>query len=105
MGLGLLMEGAQKFVGLLITVGQAVAYVVSGMYGSVGDLGIVNAALIILQLCAASVLVMCLDEMLSRGWGFGSGISLFIAGELGAVAAVGRLRGERRPDDALAHVG
>ena len=36
----LLMEGAQKFVGLLITVGQAVAYVVSGMYGSVGDLGL-----------------------------------------------------------------
>ena len=75
----LLMEGAQKFVGLLITVGQAVAYVVSGMYGSVGELGVVNSCLIILQLCAASVIVMCLDEMLSRGWGFGSGISLFIA--------------------------
>mmetsp|Transcript_33560 Transcript_33560/g.94406 ORF Transcript_33560/g.94406 Transcript_33560/m.94406 type:complete len:475 (+) Transcript_33560:91-1515(+) len=75
----LLIDGATKLMSILIIVGQAVAYVVSGMYGSVGDLGFVNAGLIILQLFFASMIVMCLDELLSRGWGFGSGISLFIA--------------------------
>ena len=74
----LLMDGASKLVAILITLGQSVAYVVSGMYGSIGDLGLVNAMLIISQLCFASIIVMCLDELLSKGWGFGSGISLFI---------------------------
>merc|ERR1719498_78102 len=32
-----LFEGAQKLVGLVITVVQAVAYVVSGMYGDIKD--------------------------------------------------------------------
>jgi len=74
-----LYEAAQKLLGFLITIGQAVAYVVSGMYGSVGDLGATNAILIVVQLFLASVLVNALDELLSRGYGFGSGISLFIA--------------------------
>ncbi|KAK9150620.1 hypothetical protein Syun_008929 [Stephania yunnanensis] len=74
-----LMNGAQKLLGILIAVGQAVAYVVSGMYGSVGQLGVGNAILIIVQLCVASIIVMCLDELLQKGYGLGSGISLFIA--------------------------
>ena len=42
-------NGAQKLLGVLITIGEAVAYVVSGMYGDVRELGAVNATLIILQ--------------------------------------------------------
>ncbi len=42
-------NGAQKLLGVLITIGEAVAYVVSGMYGDVSELGAVNATLIILQ--------------------------------------------------------
>lgn len=42
-------NGAQKLLGVLITVGQAVAYVVSGMYGDVRELGSWNAILIITQ--------------------------------------------------------
>jgi len=34
-----LFNGAQKLFGLLITFGEAVAYVLSGMYGDVRDLG------------------------------------------------------------------
>ena len=34
---------------MLITIGEAVAYVVSGMYGDVRELGAGNAILIILQ--------------------------------------------------------
>ena len=72
-------NGAQKLLGVLITVGEAVAYVVSGMYGDVRELGAFHASLIVLQLCAAGILVICLDEMLQKGYGLGSGISLFIA--------------------------
>ncbi|KAF5782987.1 putative SecY/SEC61-alpha family, SecY domain superfamily protein [Helianthus annuus] len=63
----------------LIAVGEAVAYVLSGMYGSVGQLGVGNAILIIVQLCFAGIIVICLDELLQKGYGLGSGISLFTA--------------------------
>nr|QWE91219.1 Sec61 alpha 1 subunit [Placidida sp.] len=74
-----LFQGAQKLFGMLITVGEAVAYVLSGMYGPVSDLGAGNAILIILQLFTAGLIVLTLDELLQKGYGFGSGISLFIA--------------------------
>jgi len=74
-----LFEGAQKLVGLLITVVQAVAYVVSGMYGDIKDLGSGNAVLIVLQLFFAGLIVVVLDELLQKGYGLGSAISLFIA--------------------------
>ncbi|PIA56722.1 hypothetical protein AQUCO_00700817v1 [Aquilegia coerulea] len=74
-----LLNGAQKLLGILIAVGEAVAYVLSGMYGSVNQLGVGNAILIIVQLCFAGIIVICLDELLQKGYGLGSGISLFIA--------------------------
>ncbi|KAH0468380.1 hypothetical protein IEQ34_003413 [Dendrobium chrysotoxum] len=73
------LNGAQKLLGILIAIGEAVAYVLSGMYGSVSQLGAGNAILIILQLCFAGIIVICLDELLQKGYGLGSGISLFIA--------------------------
>jgi len=75
----ILFQGAQKLFGIIITVGQAVAYVASGMYGPVAELGYGNASLIILQLFGAGVIVLLLDELLQKGYGLGSGISLFIA--------------------------
>eukprot|EP00475_Leptophrys_vorax_P025497 TRINITY_DN35728_c0_g1_i1.p1 TRINITY_DN35728_c0_g1~~TRINITY_DN35728_c0_g1_i1.p1 ORF type:complete len:484 (-),score=149.78 TRINITY_DN35728_c0_g1_i1:62-1513(-) len=74
-----LFQGAQKLFGMLICFGEATAYVLSGMYGDVRDLGAGNAILIILQLSIAGVIVLLLDEMLQNGYGLGSGISLFIA--------------------------
>ncbi|VAH88128.1 unnamed protein product [Triticum turgidum subsp. durum] len=74
-----LLNGAQKLLGILIAIGEAVAYVLSGMYGSVSQLGTGNAILIILQLFFAGIIVICLDELLQKGYGLGSGISLFIA--------------------------
>ncbi|KAF2603876.1 hypothetical protein F2Q70_00028334 [Brassica cretica] len=74
-----LLNGAQKLLGILIAIGEAVAYVLSGMYGPVGQLGVGNAILIILQLFFAGIIVICLDELLQKGYGLGSGISLFIA--------------------------
>jgi protein transport protein SEC61 subunit alpha len=74
-----LFEAATKLFGFVITIGEAVAYVVSGMYGELSNLGAFNAYLIIVQLCVAGVIVLLLDEILSKGYGMGSGISLFIA--------------------------
>ena len=75
----ILFQGSQKLFGMFITIGEAVAYVASGMYGPVADLGYGNATLIILQLFCAGVIVLILDELLQKGYGLGSGISLFIA--------------------------
>jgi len=75
----MLFSGAQKLFGMLITMGEAVAYVCSGMYGEIKDLGAGNAILIIMQLFFAGVIVIVLDELLQKGYGLGSGISLFIA--------------------------
>ena len=74
-----LFDGATKIFGFLITIGEAVAYVISGMYGDLSDLGAVHAYLIIVQLIAAGIIVLLLDEVLQKGYGLGSGISLFIA--------------------------
>jgi len=65
--------------GIVITIGEAVAYVLSGMYGEIKDLGAGNAILIIMQLFFAGIIVIMLDELLQKGYGVGSGISLFIA--------------------------
>ena len=65
--------------GMLITIGEAVAYVLSGMYGEISELGAGNAILIIIQLFFAGIIVIILDELLQKGYGMGSGISLFIA--------------------------
>ena len=74
-----LYEGATKLFGILITFGEAIAYVFSGMYGDINLIGVTNCMLLIFQLVFAGILVMLLDEVLSKGYGIGSGISLFIA--------------------------
>merc|ERR1719506_2590849 len=74
-----LFGGAQKLFAILITVGEAIAYVVSGMYGSLAELGTGNAVLICVQLFFAGIIVIILDELLQKDYGLGSGISLFIA--------------------------
>lgn len=74
-----LFAGAQKLAGLLMTIVQAVAYVLTGMYGPIYELGAGNALIIVLQLFFAGVIVLLLDELLQNEYGLGSGISLFIA--------------------------
>ena len=64
---------------MIIAVGQATVSVWSGVYGNPKDIGAGIAILLILQLCVAALLTMLLDELLQKGYGLGSGISLFIA--------------------------
>merc|ERR1719238_2551355 len=74
-----LFNGAQKLFGMVITVGQAIVYVLTGMYGDPSDIGAGVCLLIIIQLFFAGMIVLLLDELLQKGYGLGSGISLFIA--------------------------
>ncbi len=70
-----LFTSASKVFSIILTAVQAVAYIISGMYGQItGPVMIV----ILFQLLAAGIIVMLLDELVQKGWGLGSGISLFI---------------------------
>ena len=74
-----LFEAAQKLAGIVFALFESLVYVYSGMYGPVATLGYHRAAFLVLQLFGASLVVMLLDELLQKGYGMGSGISLFIA--------------------------
>uniref|UniRef100_A0A674NS67 Protein transport protein SEC61 subunit alpha n=1 Tax=Takifugu rubripes TaxID=31033 RepID=A0A674NS67_TAKRU len=74
-----LFNGAQKLFGMIITIGQAIVYVMTGMYGDPSEMGAGICLLIIIQLFVAGMIVLLLDELLQKGYGLGSGISLFIA--------------------------
>jgi preprotein translocase SecY subunit len=70
-----LFTTASKVFAIILTGVQASAYIISGMYGTLPG---TTAIIIFLQLLAAGIIVLLLDELIQKGWGFGSGISLFI---------------------------
>ena len=71
-----LFTSASKVFSILLTGVQAAAYIIGGMYGP-GLPGTISIV-IFLQLISAGIIVMLLDELVQKGWGFGSGIRLFI---------------------------
>ena len=72
-------QTAQKLFAMLLSVGQATVYVLTGMYGPPSSLGTGVCLLLVLQLVFAGIIVILLDELLQKGYGLGSGISLFTA--------------------------
>ena len=66
---------ASKFFSILLTGIQASAYILSGMYGSLAG---PTTMIIFMQLLGAGIIVLLMDELVQKGWGLGSGISLFI---------------------------
>ncbi|CAD6929795.1 unnamed protein product, partial [Tilletia controversa] len=74
-----LFGAAQKLFALIIALGQATVYVLTGLYGQPKDLGAGVCLLLVLQLVVSALIVVLLDELLQKGYGLGSGISLFIA--------------------------
>ena len=64
-----------KWTALGIAALEAVAYVLAGQFGEVTPLG---GVLIIVQLLIATVIIILLDDLMSKGWGIGSAISLII---------------------------
>jgi len=73
-----LFTSATKIVTIIVIVAEG------GLYGAsvYGPLTAENAPyaiyVVIAQLIGASVIVMLMDEMVQKGWGIGSGLSLFI---------------------------
>lgn len=71
-----LYTGAQKVLAVFMTIFEAFAYILGGAYG---ELDLNKSIIVLVQLIAAGVVIILLDEMIQKGWGLGSGISLFIA--------------------------
>ncbi len=70
-----LFTTASKVFSIVLTGVQASAYIIGGMYGALPG---TTAIIVFLQLLAAGMIVLLSDELIQKGWGFGSGISLFI---------------------------
>lgn len=66
----------QKYMSIIIGGIQAALYINSGAFG---QLSLIASILIFWQLFIATYILILLDESLQKGWGIGSGISLFIA--------------------------
>lgn len=69
-------EAMEKVMALIVAFGEAVGQVVYGYYSGLSWAMQVG---IILQLVVATAMIMYLDDVLGKGYGLGSGISLFIA--------------------------
>ena len=73
-----LFTSATKIVTLIVIVAEGVLYG-SSVYGPLTAENAPYAIYIVIaQLIGASAIVMLLDEMVQKGWGIGSGLSLFI---------------------------
>ncbi|MHA2475353.1 MAG: preprotein translocase subunit SecY, partial [Promethearchaeota archaeon] len=74
-----LFSGAQKVLAIFLTIFNSIAYLFGGAFGQLGSIGIDGALFIFAQLLFSGVVIILLDELLQKGWGLGSGVSLFIA--------------------------
>jgi len=80
-----IFTGAQKTLGLILAAVQATMYVLACRYWPFAGNPIyactasaTTRIIVALQLFIATLFVMMLDEMIQKGWGLGSGVSLFI---------------------------
>jgi protein transport protein SEC61 subunit alpha len=70
-----LFTGGQKVIALFMTAFQAIAYIGGNAYGNLDP---INQLLVFLQLFISGIVVILMDELVQKGWGLGSGVSLFI---------------------------
>ena len=71
-------QGMQKLLAFAFVFFEAIVYVL--MKGIQAEPGLAN--LVIFQLCLGGILIIFMDEVVQK-WGFGSGVSLFIAAGIG----------------------
>lgn len=94
-----LFTGTQKVLAFLVTVVQITIYILSGAYGQLtGD----QMLLVFIQLSVAGTLLILMDETIQKGWGLGSGVSLFIAANVAGQIFWGCLNMTASPYDFLA---
>jgi preprotein translocase SecY subunit len=70
-----LFGSATKILTFIVIALESGAYILGGALGTLEG---TQAVVIFFQLFSASVIVLMLDELIQKGWGIGSGISLFI---------------------------
>ncbi|NHJ12558.1 MAG: preprotein translocase subunit SecY [Candidatus Thorarchaeota archaeon] len=70
-----LFTGGQKVLALIMTAFQAGAYIWGNAYG---ELQPNEMVLVFMQLFLSGIIVILMDELIQKGWGLGSGVSLFI---------------------------
>lgn len=70
-----LFTSVSKMLAIVIAVFQGAAYVSAGFFGQTTQ---TQNIVIFIQLVLATILIILLDELVQKGWGLGSGISLFI---------------------------
>jgi preprotein translocase SecY subunit len=73
-----IFTAATKFLTIIVTIAEAAAFIFSGLL-QMETFSFVIITIVFAQLVIATIILMLLDEMLQKGWGLGSGISLFIA--------------------------
>ncbi|HID11824.1 MAG TPA: preprotein translocase subunit SecY [Candidatus Latescibacteria bacterium] len=66
---------AMKVLASILTMVMSLSYIIAGTYG---PLPFTAAAIVFAELMLTGLVIILLDELLQKGWGFGSGISLFI---------------------------
>ncbi|MHA1260653.1 MAG: preprotein translocase subunit SecY [Candidatus Freyarchaeota archaeon] len=94
-----LFTGTQKVLAFLVTLAQVTIYLFSGAYGPLpGD----KMLLVFIQLMAAGTLLILMDEAIQKGWGLGSGVSLFIAANVAGQIFWGCFSPTTSPYDFLA---
>lgn len=71
-----MFSGSQKVFAMFLTIFNIIAYIGGGAFG---ELTATNATFVFLQLFLSGLVIILLDELLQKGWGIGSGVSLFIA--------------------------
>jgi len=85
-------EGLQKLLSLFFIVFEALIYILMGGLAPASTLSIGQYRfyqfLLVLQLIIGGIVVLYLDQIISK-WGFGSGISLFIAANVSAQIFIG----------------
>ncbi len=67
---------ALKVIAIVFTIIGVIFLLISGVFGT--DLNSIDQLYILLQLVIIGIIIIYLDEILVKGWGFGSGISIFI---------------------------
>ncbi|UCE11310.1 MAG: preprotein translocase subunit SecY [Candidatus Thorarchaeota archaeon] len=70
-----LFTGGQKVLAMIMTAFQAFAYIVGNAYGPLPP---AMQVIIWFQLFVSGMIVILMDELIQKGWGLGSGVSLFI---------------------------
>jgi preprotein translocase subunit SecY len=68
-------QGSQKLLTYFFIILEACIYV---LMGGLAPMAGISSLVLIVQLCIGALIIVYLDEVISK-WGFGSGISLFIA--------------------------